>query len=224
MADHVSSLQLDTLAAGLPVDAAVPAHVQSCAECQAKLDAAKAARAAVLRSPQFEATLAKLQPAPVQQRPRWLAPVLAFAAALLVLVIGSRFVRPADDTLLKGAQTVELLRDGAPVTQAKVGEKLTLAVGAGGQSAVAVFTLDGKGEVEVLLPSTPVAKGARVPVGNQLEVTAGSLAVFACFGADPLKTDALRAEVFARAVDAKANPLDAKPPDGCAKARLEVLP
>lgn len=206
MSDHASALQLDTLAAGLPLDAAVPAHVAGCAACQAKLEALKAERAAVMRAPQFAATLGRLQPAPSSQRRPW-GLVLAFAAMALLLVLGGRFLVPSDDgTLLKGAATVELLKDGAPVTQAKIGDKLTLAVGAAGAPTVAVFTKDGKGQVDVLLPPTPVGKGTRVPVGQVLEVTDGALTVFACFGAD-LNPDALKAKL-----------------DGCAQTRLEVVP
>ena len=213
MGEHATALQLDTLAAGLPIDAAVPAHVAGCPACQAKLEAVKSERAAVLRSPQFDVTLNRLQPtAPPQRRP-WGA-VLGTAAVLLLLVLGGRFLFPSDGTILKGAATVELLKDGTPVTQAKVGDRLTLAVGGSGAPAVAVFTRDAKGAVEVLVPWAPLGPGARVPVGSALEVTPGSLTVVACFGKPPIDAEALKGQLAG----------DAKPADGCVTTQLEVLP
>ncbi len=209
MGEHATALQLDTLAAGLPLDAAVPAHIAGCAACQAKLDAVKAERAAVERSPQFEATLKKLQP-PAEPAPRRrpLGLALAIAAVLLLLVVGGRFLFPRDDgTILKGGPTVELLKDGAPVTQAKVGDRLTLAVGAAGASTVAVYARDRKGRVDVLIRPQPVEPGTRVPVGNVLEVTAGSIDVFACFGPTRQDVAAMKTQL-----------------DFCAKTRLEVVP
>ena len=80
------------------------------------------------------------------------------------------------------------------------------------------------GKVAVLLPSTALAKGARVPIGSAFEVTPGSLAVFACFSDHPLPVDILQSQIFNRGVQAKTAPREAEPPDGCAKASLEVVP
>ncbi len=226
MAEHLSALALDTLAADLPVDLPASSHVATCGSCRAKLDALKAERAATMEGPRFKALLTKLEPQAAAPRPRWVPVLLAIAAALLVLA-GSRFLFPKqDDTILKGRQTIELLKNGdTPVTQAHVGDKLSIAVGGAGKHAVAAFTVAETGEVLELLPSTPIAAGARVQVGKTFEVTPGGrLAVFACFGDHPLAMDALKAELFKQALRPKKTPLDALPPEGCAKTSLEVLP
>jgi hypothetical protein len=227
MADHLSALTLDTLAAGLAVDLASSSHLAACADCRAKLDALKSERSALMQEPRFSALRDTLQPtAPVKKGlPRWAPFALAIAAALLV-VAGTRFLPTSDGTILKGQQTIELLKDGTtPVTQAHVGEKLSIAVGGAGERAVAAFTLDDRGEVVVLLPSTPIAPGARVPVGNPFEVTPGeAVSIYACFGDHPLKVEALRSELFAQGLREKKTPRDAPPPANCAKTQLEVLP
>lgn len=222
MGEHASALTLDSLAADLPVDLPTSSHVATCGVCRAKLEELKTERAALMQTPRFNALLEKLQP-PVQKKtmPRWAPVVLALAAALL-LIVGTRFLPADDGTLLKGQQTIELLKDGAsPVTRARVGDKLSLAVGGAGQKAVAAFAVDEKGEVALLLPSTPIAAGARVTVGSVLEVTPGSLVVFGCFGDHPLPVDTLRAEIFSRL---GKTPLEAAAPPGCVKTKLEVLP
>ena len=227
MAEHLSPLALDTLAAGLTVEPAASSHLAGCAECRVRLEALKAERAALLQAPRFKALLTQLEPKAAAPRtlPRW-APVLIALAAALLVVVGTRFLPRDDGTTLKGQQTVELLKDGqTPVTQAHVGDKLTIAVGGAGQRAVAAFTVDDRGEVLELLPSTPIAAGAQVPVGKVFEVTpGGALAVFACFGDHPLPVASLRSEIFRYAMRPKKTPLDAEPPPGCAKTRLEVLP
>jgi membrane protein implicated in regulation of membrane protease activity len=226
MADHLSPLALDTLAAGLPVDLPASSHVASCGLCRLKLDALKAERAATMEEPRFKALLTMLEPQAATSSPRWVPVLFAIAAGLLV-VAGSRFlIAKPDDTILKGQQTIELLKNGdTPVTQAHVGDKLSIAVGGAGQRAVAAFTLAETGEVLELLPSTPIAPGARVQVGKTFEVTPGGpLAVFACFGDHPLSMDALKFELFKQAMRPKKTPLDALPPAGCAKTSLEVLP
>lgn len=222
MADHLSALTLDTLAAGLPVDATHSAHLASCPACQARLDAVKAERAQVMKLPAFEAVRGQLAPAP-RELPRWLVPVIAFAAVVLAIV-GSQFLE-GDKTILKGGASVELLRDArTPVTEARVGDRLTLAVGADGKGAVVAYSLTAAGKLELLLPSTEVGTGTRVPVGNAFEVTAGSIAVFACFGQHPMDNSAVFDSIFQSMLRSSKAPLETAAPADCAKTKLEVLP
>lgn len=215
MGEHLSALALDTLAAELPVDLPTSGHVATCAACRSKLEALKAERAAVMQAPRFKTLLAQLEPAAPPRRtlPRWAPVLLAMAAALLVIV-GTRLLPKEDDTILKGHQTVELLKGDGPVVTARVGDRLELAVGGAGKKDVAVFAVDEKKEVSVLVASRPLAAGPRVRL-SLLEVTAGSLTVFACFSDHPLPMDSLRAEILASA---------ASPPEGCVTTKLEVLP
>lgn len=119
MTDHPSLDELADLAAGLPVDSAVDAHVAGCAECTAdlgqleqvstalgalppapipadvaaRIDAALAAERGALRAPTTVV--------PLQQPRRWTVPSWAAAAAAAVVLFGG------------GALLVSNLGDGA---------------------------------------------------------------------------------------------------------------
>ncbi len=223
MGEHLSALALDALAAELPVDLPTSSHVATCAVCRTRLEALKAERAALMQGPAVHALFEKLALPMAQKKtlPRW-APVLFALAAGLWVLVGTRFLPKHNQTLLKGQPTVELLSGNTSVSSAHVGDKLWLAVGGAGHSAVGVFTVDDQAEVSQLLASTKIGSGARVPVGKGFEVTAGSLAVIACFGEHPLAMDVLRAELSSRVARAGKTPLEVLAPDGCVKAKLEV--
>ena len=230
MVDHLSPLVFDTVAAGLPYADTARVHLESCDTCRSRLGAVKIERASTMMSARFASGLQRVAPPPVRRMPRWTTPVVGLAlAASLVAIVGYRFSTPASDgTLLKGAVSVELLKDGTtPVTQARVGDKLVLAVGGAGYSQVAVFAVSEKGEASVLFGWAPVAAGARVPVGKGFEVTPGSSAVFACFDNQPEAVDATLARFTLSTRDSRPG-LDTPPPKlphgTCAKTRLEVVP
>ena len=234
MAEHVSALALDSLAGGLPVEPSTSTHVAGCAVCSAKLEALKAERAALILTPQFSALMTKLAAvgpsiaapaaAPAKKFPRW-APVLLALAAALLLLVGPQLFPRDDGTILKGAQTVELLdSNGKAVTSAHLGDRLALAVGGAGAGGVVVFGIDDRGDVVVLVTPMAIPRGARVPTGKIFEVTPGSFTVVACFGTHPVPVDALKSQLFRRGSQKEKSPRDVVPPDGCAKTTLEVLP
>ncbi len=205
MGEHLSALALDTLAADLPSDLPTSGHLASCAACRAKLDALKTERAAFMQRPEFNARLAAIGK-PGATAPRMngaLGALLAIAAAAVFVFF---LFQRTEDVILKGSPTVELLdASGAPVTRAHVGDRLTLAVGGARKNSVAVFAVDDAGKVATLVAQTPLAAGARVPIGSAFEVTSGSMVVYACFGSAVPETAI------------------ATSPD-CAKTKLEVLP
>jgi hypothetical protein len=93
---------------------------------------------------------------------------------------------PRDDgTRLKGAPTVELLVKNEPVTRARPGETVTLAVGGAGSSHALVLAIDTSGAVSRLWPeadaSAPIAAGARVQLSPSFDVTPGSLELVGFF-------------------------------------------
>lgn len=179
MSEHLSSLQLDEVAAGL---VAPPAHVAACAECSQRLDTLKTQSVAFLRRPEAKKQLEKLSPPPVRRGSflRVLAVVVPLAAGLALFLAWPR--APVEDRI-KGAPTVVLLdAAGNLVTHAPVGTKLTLAVGAAGFPRVSVFTVNADGTKDSLY-SGAVAAGARVPIA-QLEVTPGDVTVMAVFERD----------------------------------------
>ena len=68
MSAHVSQLVLDELASDVPTPPDAKAHVQSCAECTAKLEAVKAARTAIAQSFGYSRVKARLT---AERPPRW---------------------------------------------------------------------------------------------------------------------------------------------------------
>jgi hypothetical protein len=187
--DHLTAFALDALVAGEPNEVAT-AHVADCAACRARLDAHKLMARQVSSMPQFEQTFSALDfsPPAASTRPprrRWPA-VLAVAvplAAVLVFLIASP--RRDDGTRLKGTPTLEVLLDDQPVTRARPGDTIGLAVGGAGSSHGLVLAIDEAGAVSRLWPqadvAAPIAAGARVPLSPTFDVTPGSLVLLAVF-------------------------------------------
>jgi hypothetical protein len=188
MAQHLSALELDELAAGL---APPPPHLEGCASCRARVEELRAGDRALLARPEAQRRLAALTAgvvgaeAPSPRRWRRLALLAASLAAGLALFLV--WPGPPDDGVrLKGAPAV-LLLDAADqsVTRASPGETLTLAVGTGGYTHGAVFALDADGRAERLWPREgdtygPLPAGARVRL-RELRVTPGDVTVRAVF-------------------------------------------
>jgi hypothetical protein len=174
VSEHLSSLQVDEIAAGL---SPVPEHVVQCAACAQQLEAIKAQNAAFLARPQAKAQVARLSEPPRRSFLRIAAVAVPLAAGIALF-----FAMPADRPVerIKGAASVVLLdASGQPVTRAVPGQKLTLAVGSGGAARAKVSAVDAQGKTEVLFDG-PIAAGARVPL-MELEVTPGDVTVTAEF-------------------------------------------
>jgi hypothetical protein len=150
VSEHLSSLSLDEVAAGLSTGAP---HLATCAECRARVAERQAFAAQFVARPRAKQQLAAF--APPRPREHWLRVVVAvavpLAAAIALVVLSPRggVVEPEPQTRLKGAPSVTL-RDasGNAVTRASPGQQLTLSVGAPGFSRVTVTarTHDGKAE------------------------------------------------------------------------------
>lgn len=190
MSEHLSSLQLDELTAGL---APRPDHLERCEACSRKLEALRAEQAAFLSRPEAKRQLEALTPPPAR---RSFLRVLAVAVPLAAgLVLFFAWPRAGEADRIKGAPKVMLLDDrGIPVTHAAPGSRLTLAVGNAGFSSVEVFAVDARGNKETLY-SGDVASGALVPL-TRLEVTPGDVTVMAVFArGDERQTASVRLAV-----------------------------
>lgn len=169
MSEHLSSLVLDEIAAGL---APTPEHVASCEQCAAALTNLRAQNAAFLARPEAKAQQARLVPS--RRSMLWAVPALAAGVALFV------FWPNESTNRIKGAPTVVLLDTaGNEVTRANSGQRLTLAVGGAGAASVTISAVDVNGKREQLFAGA-IAPGARVPV-MELEVTPGDVTVIADF-------------------------------------------
>ncbi len=235
-AGHLSPIVLDALAAGLPVDAAAASHVADCASCAQALARVQEQRRALAATPRFEEVFAsasaaavaprELRPA-VRRRAVWAVPALALAASVAFAVL-----RPPapPQTRLKGAPQVELQdATGARAASARVGEALSLTVGAAGWPYVLVLALDAQGTVSQLWPAGPssgaVPPGARVTLGGGFQVTPGSLVVVALFSNEPLAAEGpvkALARVRAQGGDPLMAPLPPMGEGALARFRLEV--
>lgn len=193
MSEHLSALQLDEQASG----AAVDPHLASCAECTARLEVLKQQRAAFLARADAQAFAQKLvtrHAAPPPSRASRAFLLLApLAASLLIFFLWPRG-EPGDGQRIKGAPMVMLLdARGTPVTTARVGDELSLALRFSGneprQVTVTVIAADGKRE--------PLWSGAVQPneraVPTRLVVTPGNVEVIADFA--PPASQALRVGV-----------------------------
>jgi hypothetical protein len=209
---HLSSLIIDSLAAG-KLDAAevetARAHIATCARCRGDLDAAEAAVAHFERSV-LPRTIGAIQ------RPRrrwwWIVPsVLAPALATLALVWWFR--RPAapidDDTLrIKGGLTFQVfanrhgevipVRDG---THLDAGDSIRFVVGTGAPY-IMVVSIDGAGHPSIYYPyegersGTATSEPSELPGSIVLDATNGPERVFALASATPLD-----AQVVTRALE-----------------------
>lgn len=175
MSDHLTSLQLDEIAAGLGTE---PAHLGACPRCSKRLAELRAEHGAFLSRPEAKRQMEALAPAPNRRSfIRFLGVAAPLAAGLAILLA---WPRPPPEDRLKGAPALFLLdQAGRPVNQAAAGERLTLAVGSGGFPRVTVYAVAADGKQETLW-SGPIQAGARVPLA-QLEVTPGDVTLTAEF-------------------------------------------
>ncbi len=185
MPRHLSPLELDEIAAGL---APPPTHLEACAACRARLDELTLASTELLGRPEAKRQLALLgaapRSAPAKTSRRRLVLLAAPLAAGVALFLA--WPRDAGDARLKGAPAVMLLDEAdRSVTEARPGQRLTVAVGSGGYSHGAVLAIDDDGKVETLWPRDgrvyeALAPGARSRL-IELVVTPGDVTVKAVF-------------------------------------------
>ncbi len=234
MSEHLSSLALDEAATGAPFEAADRDHLAGCAQCQTAVQERQALNARLLATPQAQAMRARLLGRPVQQQPaavaratlvrRVVLTALPLAAAIGLFFTAGFQARPDDGDRIKGSVSVGVLLDGRLTGRAKVGAKVTVAVGAAGHGLVSVFAFDpASSSLEPLFPSdgslTAAPKGASAPVGAPLEVTPGTTRVVAVFADSPAAPEAIRAAALAHV---RGQPLP--PTFWAASASLEVEP
>lgn len=170
MSEHLSSLQLDEIAAGLSSSD----HLDDCAACSARLTKLKTQNAAFMAMPRAIDQQKTLMPAK-RRTLLWLAPAMAAALALGIFVQRD----DASDRIKGSASMVLLDVKGDAVTEATPGQKLTLAVGGAGAKSVKVIALDTDGKKDTIF-SGPISTGARVPL-MELEVTPGDVTLNAEF-------------------------------------------
>jgi hypothetical protein len=198
---HLTQLERDEASAGLPLEPQVQAHLEACAPCSAAVaaqrsqgeallstDAAQQLRAKLLARPVLrvlEGGAAAAQVAPRSEEAASGTPRRAETSSGTTArpAPARRWLAVAGFALAAGLAAVVLLRPQP--SRARAGDRVTLAVGAGGATHAAVFALDAKGEVQQLWPkgsfAAAVAAGARVPLSPGFEVTAGAVGLYAAF-------------------------------------------
>ena len=224
MADHVSSLVLDTLVAGLTVEPEARSHVEGCAHCTSAVAARRASAARVLERPEARRTLGLLQSKVAVQAERparawWFKALLVAVPVALSVVLVARVI-DAPGERVKGAAVLKVLLDGAPVTRAPVGSRVKLVLGSGGAAYAAVLSADAHGEVDIVWPVKGETSGRLAGGANEtlaeFEVTPGSLTLHAKLSESPLALDELMRELR----EAKG----AAPRGPWVSTRLEVTP
>ncbi|RKH70731.1 hypothetical protein [Corallococcus aberystwythensis] len=234
MAEHLTRLELDEWLAGLDASGRAERHVAACPACGMLAERMRQARESSLREPRAKAVLARLEEKRARSaKPRWSwgVPLVAALAVGLALVV--YVPRETDDGVrLKGSVALRLLSEqGAPVADARPGERVTLAVGTGPYRNVLVLAVDEAGTVERLWPQEGatggmVEQGAEVKLSPPLEVTPGSVALHAFFSESPLEVEPARAVLAKHVAEARAKgqgPLDVETPGGIGKAQARTL-
>jgi hypothetical protein len=200
VAEHVSDLVLDEIAAGLGVAEESRTHVKECSECSARLKRIVEAHENAKGGADYQRVFQRLKvrsPTPRHALARFafLGAPLAVAAAVVILVINAR-TAPIDSRL-KGASSLQVVRadDGALIATAHVGDRVALVAGPAGHAFGLFLGIDEQGAIEVLWPVKAEASGA-VPAGAAkrldppFEVTPGSFAIHAFFSDQPISTAA----------------------------------
>lgn len=204
---HLSSPELDLLRVDglVPAEAeAARAHLATCPRCQARaqeLEAA-AARFEQIRAPAWQAIEARASRPGLRDLMRWLVPLAAAAAAVLVMVAApwDRGPRIKGGPILQvfalhQGQTREL-RTGEKLVP---GDRIRFAADGAGTTHLLVLSLDGRGKATVFVPfegarSLPLAEGRQaLPDSVELDDAPGPERLFAFFSHEPLEAAPLRA-------------------------------
>ncbi len=199
---HLSVLQLDEVSAGLPLSAEAETHLAGCGSCQEKRVGLDAERAALRQNLGYvrtrKALLGKQKPAGVRPA-QVLVPLLALAAAAMLIVVVPARLKPGS-VRYKGQAALMLLDESfREVAVPQVGQKVRVGVGSGPFKYVHVFTVTEEGPLKLF----PVrgAEDARLDgtakqaLGRTFEVTAGETLVFAVFSAEKPDEAALGAQL-----------------------------
>jgi hypothetical protein len=214
VSEHVSALVLDELASG---PGPSNAHVESCEQCRAKLNALKTQAQASRASFGYARTKARVL-APKPSPWRWVAlvatPLVAAGLFFVALHSGQQ-----EGDRLKGTPSIDFVRaDGVAVTDVRPGTHLKLKVGAAGFTHALALAVDDKGAVEQLWPQdgaddTLPGRGV-VMLPRELEATPGPVTVHVLLSQAPIDSAKAKADVDA-ALKAAA---------GSASKRLNVSP
>ena len=215
MREHLSSLEIDELAAAIAADDRVRDHLAACARCRDDLAAAESTRAEFVRSV-FPRTVGRLAP----RRRWWRLGFLAIPAiAVLALVLWQpRDPPPEQDIAIKGGPTFRVFaRRGDSVfpvrdaTHMAPGDQIRFVAGSRDHAYLMVASIDGAGTVTIYYPYGGDHSGAanadarELPGSIVLDRAPGPERVFALFSARPLDaapvTRALH-ELGARGADA----------------------
>jgi hypothetical protein len=184
--------------------------VKGCAHCSGRLDAFTAARRSSAAAPGYRHTLAALQQPP-RRTPFWRRWQIALPLAASLAAAGAFLLAPRATDRIKGAPSLELVREGTGEVVAgpvRPGDKLALAVGAAGARQLLVMAVGDDGSIAKLWPvgrqaSGPAREGAAARLSPPFVVTPGSATLFAFFFASPVASapveQALRDAVAAAA-------------------------
>ncbi|MCY1023424.1 hypothetical protein [Pyxidicoccus sp. MSG2] len=219
MSEHLSDLVLDELALG---GRPLPAHVDACARCRARLDRFREAGAALSASGEFPRTLANVlegakPAAPERSGFHWLRYVapIAVAAGLATVVL---LREPDDGVRVKGGPFVSLVRqrDGAVDASLVPGDVVTLSVHAAPHRYALVLVTDAAGRVSALWPARGDRSGEpfALPATPTFVVTPGSFTLDAYFSDAPLALVRVREGLASAAAMclARHQPPDCEPP------------
>lgn len=227
MSDHVSSLDLDELAANLPTRPGVDAHLAGCADCRARLEERRRENEAISKDPRLDQLLERLDagraPAPRRTAWPWLVPVALAAAVLLVT---PRWL--ADDpsstaVRAKGPATLQFVSESGAVVAGPVAPGVRLRLRARGPAPFLVVLAIEAGRPPAVIWPVGTETGAPVPEGGLLEpaflVTPGDVRLVALFFERPVRLDAVVAGAAASGRDGGAS-VEAFPklPDELARA------
>ncbi len=234
MSGHLSRLALDELVVG---DASPPAHLASCAQCQARLARLREAAGAAREAPEFAWTRTRVLSrstgsAPSRPLPGWWRWALPLALALgLAPVVLLREQQAA--VRVKGGPFVSVVRqaDGAVDGPLSPGDVVTLSLKTAPYRYVLVFATDTAGRVSLLWPSRGTQSGdpATLTLPPTFIVTPGDFVLDAFFSDAPLPAEPGRVALAIRAAACAARklPPDCQPPaplDGAAHHHRLAVP
>jgi hypothetical protein len=199
MSGHPSQYALDRAALGAPIEADVAAHLARCGACSATVEA----RRRGAEPPPWVSALAIGPPPPARKpRRRWLVPVPALAAAVLLAALvlrGEHAALPGGATREKGAPRVTLyVKRGDKVSawdgraSVRSGDRLRLAVRGAGYAHVSVASLPSPEGEPVLLYGGPLSPGDETlaPLSFRVDERGGAEILSVVVSARPVGLDA----------------------------------